>query len=85
MSPRKKTAAKKSLKRPCYDDSMFQNGDAKVAYSIFYRETDYCGEREREREVNLEALSNTFILDVFKDHSWTPLLTGFTKVYDTLI
>jgi len=38
-----------------------------------------------QREVNLESLSCTFILEVFRDRTWTPLLTGFGNVCDPLV
>ena len=35
-----------------------------------------------EREVNLESLSHTFIPEVFRDRTWTSLLTIFGNVCD---
>jgi len=35
--------------------------------------------------VDLESLQNTFILDVFRDGTWAPLLTGSVEVHDILI
>ena len=38
-----------------------------------------------EREVNLESLSHTFILEVFRERTWTPLLIGFGDVCEPLV
>lgn len=81
MSPRKKYAAKKSSKHFRYDDNLFRNRDAYNAYIEFYSEAMIIV----EREVNLESLSATFISEVFRDRTWTPLLTGSTKVCDPLV
>ena len=81
MSPRKKTTAKKSLKRQWYEENLFRSRDAFKAFSDFYREVVIIV----EREVDLRSLANTFILDVLKDRTWTPLLTGTAEVHDILI
>ena len=38
-----------------------------------------------EREVNLESLSHTSIPDVFRERTWTPILTGFGDVCEPLV
>lgn len=38
-----------------------------------------------ESEVNLDSLSQTFILEVFKDWTWTKLLNRSTNVWDPII
>ena len=38
-----------------------------------------------EKEVNLESLTCTFIPEVFRDRTWTPLFTGFGNVCDPLV
>lgn len=38
-----------------------------------------------EREVNLESLSHTFIPEMFKERTWTPILTGFGDVCEPLV
>ena len=38
-----------------------------------------------EREVNLESLSYTFILEVFRERTWTLILTGFGDVSEPLV
>ena len=38
-----------------------------------------------EREVDLESLENTFIPNVFRDHTWAPFLKGLVEVHDILI
>lgn len=81
MSSRKKTTAKRSTKRLCYDNQRFRNGDAGSTFTKFYNEAMIIV----EREVNLESLSHTFIPKVFRDRTWGPLLTGFRIVCDPLI
>ena len=81
MSSRKKTIAKRSAKHLRYDNQRFRNGDDDSAFIEFYNEAVIIV----EREVNLESLSYTFILEVFGDKVWGPFLIGFGIVCDSLI
>lgn len=81
MCLRKKTIGKKSLKCLQYDEELFRSKDAFKAYTDFYRKTVIIV----ERKVNLESLSQTFILEVFRDRTWTKLLTGLERVWEPVI
>lgn len=81
MSPCKKTTAKKPLKCQWYEEHRFWNRDVFEAFSEFYKEVMIIV----ERKVDLESLESTFILCVFRDHTWAPLLTGLVQVHDILI
>ena len=67
MSPIKKKATKKSSKRPCTSSDTFQNDDANMAFLDHYKHALII----LERSVDLESLEGTFILDVFKERTWT--------------
>lgn len=58
-----------------------EHGDADVAYTEFYSEAVIIV----ERELNLESLSHSFIPEVFRDRTWTPLLTGFGNVCNPIV
>ena len=63
MSPRKKTVAKKYSKCLRFDDKLFRSRDAFEAHANFFSSIVIIV----EREVNLDSLSQTFILEVFED------------------
>ena len=75
MSPCKKTIAKKSSKRIRFNDRLFRNRNAFEAFTDFYSKAKIIV----EREVYMESLSHTFISRVFRDWTWTKLLTRSTK------
>lgn len=81
MSPHKKTTAKKPLKRQQYEEHRFWDRDVFEAFLEFYKKAVIIV----ERKVDLESLESTFIPNVFKDHTWAPLLTGLVEVHDILI
>ena len=81
MSPRKKTVAKKYSKCLRFDDKLFRSRDAFEAHTNFFSLAVII----MEREVNLDSLSQTFILEVFKDRTWTKLLNRSTNVWDPVI
>ena len=81
MSPLKKSAAKKSSKRPRTSSDWIWNDDADMAFNDHY-------ERARitlERDVDLESLEGTFIPEVFKERTWTKLLNPMGNVYEDII
>ena len=81
MSPCKKTTAKKPLKCQRFEEDRFRNRDAFEVFSEYYKDVVIIV----EREVDLPSLENTFILDVFKDHTWAPLLSGSVDVHHILV
>ena len=81
MSPRKKIAAKKTAKRPRFSLNSFRNDDANMAYIDHYKKASIV----LERNVDIESLRNTFILEVFKERTWTKLLNLIGDVYDYII
>ena len=81
MSPRKKTTTKKPLKRQRFEEDHFQNRDAFEAFLEYYKDAIIIV----ERKVNLPSLKSTFILDVFRDCTWAPLLTGSVDVHHILV
>ena len=81
MSPRKKTIAKKPLKRQRFEEDQFRNRDAFEAFSVFYKDAVIIV----EREVDLPSLENTCIPDVFKERTWAPLLIGSVDVHHVLV
>ena len=81
MSPGKKTTAKKPLKRQRYEEDCFRDRDAFKAFSEYYKDAIIIV----EREVDLPSLKGTFIPNVFRDHTWAPLLTGSLDVHYILV
>ena len=81
MSPRKTTTAKKPLKRQRYEGVRFWDGDAFEAFSEYYKDAIIIV----EREVDLPSLKGTFIPNMFRDHTWAPLLTGSLDVHHILV
>ena len=81
MSPTKHFASKKSSKRPRTDSDNFISTDADMAYNEGYkRATIIMG-----KVVKLDTLKDTFIPDVFKERTWTKLLTPNGNVYSEII
>ena len=81
MSPRKKTAAKKSAKHPHFSLDSFRNNDANMAYNDHYKRALIV----LKRTVDIESLWNTFIPEVFRERTWTKLLNPMVDVYDCII
>nr|POE62139.1 hypothetical protein CFP56_40232 [Quercus suber] len=81
MSPCKKTTVKKPLKCQRFEEDWFQNRDAFEAFSEYYKDVIIIV----EREVDLPSLKSTCIPDMFRDHTWTPLLTGSVEVHHVLV
>ena len=65
MSPRQKSVAKKSSKRPRRSSDSFRNDDASMAIIDHYKRASIV----LERTVDLESLKDTFILEVFKERT----------------
>ena len=77
MSPTKHSASKKSSKRPCTDSDNFILADADMTYNDCYKRATII----MERVVKLDTLEDTFIPNVFKERTWTKLLTLSGNVY----
>ena len=81
MSLTKHSVSKKSSKRACTNSDNFISTDADMAYNDWYkRATIIMG-----RVVKLDTLEDTFIPDVFKERTWTKLLTPNGNVYSEII
>ena len=52
-----------------------------MAYNDFYKKATII----MERVVRMETLENTFILEVFKDRTWTKLLNPSGNVFTDII
>ena len=81
MSPLKKSATKKSSKRPHTSSDAFQDDDANMAYNNYYKRVPII----LERIVELKSLKHTFILEVFKERIWTKLLNPMGNVHAEII
>ena len=81
MSPLKKKAAKKPSKRPHTSLDSFRNDDANMAFINHYKRALIV----RKRFVDLKALEGTFILDVFKERTWTKLFNLMGNVFEDII
>ena len=80
MSPHK-SAAKKSTKHPRHSPDSFRNDDANMAYYDHYKNASIV----MERNVDIESLENTFILEVFKERTWNKLLKPAGDVHECII
>ena len=80
MSPHK-SAAKKLAKRPRHSPDLFRNQDAKNAYIDHYKIAMIV----MERGVSIESLENTFILEGFKERTWSKLLNPSGDLYEFII
>ena len=77
MSPTKHSASKKSSKRARTDFDNFKFAEADMACNDCYKQATII----MERVVQLDTLEDTFIPDVFKERTWTKLLTPTGNVY----
>ena len=80
MSPHK-SVAKKSAKCPHHSPNSFRNDDANITYLDHYKNASIV----MERSVYIESLENTFILEVFKERTWTKFLKPTGDVYECII
>ena len=77
----KPTASKKqSSKRARTNSDNFRSTEAGLKYTDCYKDNNNHG-----RVVQLDTLQETFILDVFKERTWTKLLNPSGIVYDEII
>ena len=81
MSPTKHSASNKSFKSARTDFDNFISADADMAYNDWYKRATII----MERVVKLDTLENTFILDMFKERTWTKLFTPSGNVYSKII
>ena len=82
MAPTKDVAMKKpSSKRACTDSDNFRLAEADMKYNDCYKDKIII----MERVVQLESLEGTFILEVFKERTWTKLLNQVGVVYSEII
>ena len=81
MSPIKKNTKKKSSKRPRTSSDSFCNDDANMTFLNHYKWALIV----LERLVDLDSLKGTFILDVFKERTWTKLLNLMGDVFENII
>ena len=81
MSPIEQSASKKSSKRPCTNLENFRSIEADMAFNDYYKKAPII----MERVVAMETLENTFILEVFKERTWTKLLNPIRNVYVEII
>ena len=81
MSSTKHSASKKSPKRPRTYSDNFISADADMAYNDCYKRATII----MERIVKLDILEDTFIPDVFKERTWTKLLTPSGNMYSEII
>ena len=78
MAPTKHAATKKpTSKRARTDFDHFKSAEADMKYSDCYKDKTII----MERVVQLESLEGTFILEVFKERTWTMLLNPDGVVY----
>ena len=82
MSPTKHSASKKpTLKRARTDSNNFKSIEANLKYNDCYKRATII----MEMVVKLETLEDTFILEVFKERTWTKLLNPIGVVYSEII
>ena len=81
MSPTKHFASKKSSKRPRTDSDNFISVDANMASNNCYKRAIII----MERVVKLDTLEDIYILEVFKERTWTKLLNPSGNVYSKII
>ena len=77
----KKKATKKSLKRLHTSWDSFRNDNANMTFLDHYKRAPIV----LKRAVDLESLEGTFILDVFKERTWTKLLNLMGDVFENII
>ena len=81
MAPTKHAATKKSSKCACTDSDNFKSTEADMKYNDCYKGATII----MERVVQLESLEGTFILEAFKERTWTTLLNPVGVVYSEII
>ena len=82
MAPTKHVATKKPIsKRACTDSDHFKFAEADMKYNDCYKDKTII----MERVMQLESLKGTFILEVFKERTWTKLLNSVGVVYLEII
>ena len=82
MAPTKHTATKKpTFKRARIDSDHFKSAEADMKYNDCYKDKTVI----MERVVQMESLEDTFILEVFKDKTWTKLMNPSGVVYSEII
>ena len=82
MAPTKHAATKKpSSKRAHTDSDNFRSAEVDMKYNDCYKDKTII----MERVVQLESLEGTFILEVFKERTWTKLLNPVGVVYSEII
>ena len=82
MAPTKHAATKKPSSKDARTDSdHFKSVDADMKYNDCYKEATII----MERVVHLESLEGAFILEVFKERTWTKLLNAVEVVYSKII
>ena len=81
MSPIKKKATKKPSKHLCTSSESFWNDDANMAFVDHYKQAPI----NQEMLVDLDSLEGTFILDVFKERTWTKFLNSMGDVFEDII
>ena len=81
MSTIKKKATKKSSKRPHTSSDSFQKDEANMAFLDHYKRAPIV----LERAMDLKSLEGTFILNVFKERTWTKLLIPLGDVFEDIV
>ena len=82
MAPTKHAAPKRSsFKHARTDSNNFRSAKADMKYNDCYKDKMII----MERVVQMESLEDTFILEVFKDRTWTKLLNPGGVVYSEII
>ena len=82
MTPTKHAATKKpSSKRAHTDSDHFKSAESNMKYNDCYKDKTII----MERVVQLESLEGTFILEVFKERTWTKLLNPVGVVYSEIV
>ena len=82
MAPTRHAATKKpSSKRARTDSNNFRSTEADMKYNDCYKDKTII----MERVVQLDSLKGTFILEVFKERTWTKLLNSIGVVYSEII
>ena len=81
MSPLKKLATKKSSKRQRTSLDAFWDDDVDMAFNDHYKKAPII----LERTMDLDSQEGTFILDVFKERTWTKLDHPKGTVFEIII
>ena len=82
MDPTKHAATKRpTSKHACTDFDNLKSARADMKYNDCYNKATII----MERVVQLKSLKDTFILEVFKERTWTKLLNPVRVVYSEII